>query len=68
MIEECWSNGTFTLQCGAIKLGIIYVALNHIHLIQTLKILNVKNMYGNSQHMITSYVLLYLINDGKKSI
>ena len=39
VITQCWTNGTVTLQCGAIKLGIIYVILNHIHMIQTLKIL-----------------------------
>ena len=41
------------------KLGIIYVRLSHIHLIQTFKILPLKNIHDGSQHMIISYILLY---------
>ena len=36
------------------------------HLVQTLKILNVENMYDDSQHMSTSYILLYYIKARKK--
>ena len=39
-ITQCWTNGMVTLNRGAIKLGIIYVALSHMNLIQTLKTLN----------------------------
>ena len=46
-ITQCWKNGMVTLQCGAIKIGITYVALNHIHLIQMLKILIQKLIVDN---------------------
>ena len=36
-----------TLQCGAIKLGMLYAKLRHIHMIQTLKILTKKLMIEN---------------------
>ena len=41
-ITQCCTNDTVTLKCGVIKVGIIYIALSHIHLIQTLDILNVE--------------------------
>ena len=44
-ITGCWTNGTVTSQLGAIRLGIIYVKLNHIHMIQLLRILFLKMMY-----------------------
>ena len=47
VITQCWTNGTVTLQCSEIKLGIIYAALIHINMIQTLKILAWKNMYDD---------------------
>ena len=50
------------------KLGIIYVTLSHIHLIQILKILTLKNMYDDSQHMIISYILMYGIKAWKQGI
>ena len=50
------------------KVGIIYAALSHIHPIQTLKILTLKDMYADSQHMITSYKLLYFIKSWKQGI
>ena len=37
-IKQYCTNGTVTLQCGAIKLGILYIKLNHINLIQMLRI------------------------------
>ena len=37
-ITQCWTNGTVPLQCGAIKLVIMYVKLIHIHL-------TLKNIY-----------------------
>ena len=46
VITNFLTNGTVTLQYGAKQLGIIYVALNHINLIQKLKILPLKNVYG----------------------
>ena len=45
MITQCWSNVTVTLKYGETKLVIIYAVLIHIHVIQTLKILPLKNMY-----------------------
>ena len=39
VINQCWTNCTVTLKCGTTKIGIIYITLSHIHLIQTLKIL-----------------------------
>ena len=39
---QYWTNGTVTLQCGPIKLGIIYVVLMHLNMIQTLNILKFK--------------------------
>ena len=39
VITQCFTNGTVTLQCGAIKLSKIYVALSHIKPILKLKIL-----------------------------
>ena len=68
VITQCWTNGTFILHCVKKKVGIIYVALNHIHLIQTLNILTLKKKYDNSQHMITSYILLYYIKACKQGI
>ena len=47
LITQCWTNGTIILQCGPTELVIIDVILSHIHLIQKLKILTLKNMYGN---------------------
>ena len=44
VINQCWANDTVTLKYGAKKLGIIYVKLIHIHLIQPLKILHQKLM------------------------
>ena len=41
-ITQCFANGTVSLKCGEIKLGINYIALSHIHFKQTLKILNVE--------------------------
>ena len=41
-IIQCCTNGTVILQSGAGKSGIIYVALSHIYLIQTLSILLLK--------------------------
>ena len=41
-IMKCFNNDTVILQYGAIKLGIIYNILNHINLIQKLKILFLK--------------------------
>ena len=43
VLTRCFTNDMVTLQCGAIKLGIIYVALSHIYMIQSLNILNVEN-------------------------
>ena len=34
-----------TLQYGVIKVGIIYVALSHVHMIQKLKILLLKTYF-----------------------
>ena len=45
VIKRCWTNDRDKLQCGAIKLGIIYVALIHINIIQMLKILTQKLMF-----------------------
>ena len=56
VIKQCWTNGTFILQCGAIKLGIIYVVLSHRHIIQMLKILTRKLMIG---HITLGKYLLY---------
>ena len=44
------------------KLGIIYATLIDINLIQMLNILPLKNICDDSQHMITSYIILYYIN------
>ena len=46
-ITQCWTNDMVTLKCGTIKLDIIYIALNHIHLIQNLRIISLKMMYDN---------------------
>ena len=42
------------------KLGIIYVALNNIHLIQLLRVLLLKMIYDNVNIWITSYTLLFI--------
>ena len=61
LITHRWTNYTVTLQCGGKKLGIIYIVLSHIHLIQIMKILTLKNMHDDIQYMITSCILLYYI-------
>ena len=37
-------------------------------MIEILKMLNAKNMYGNSQHIITSYIIMYLHCSTKQMI
>ena len=59
-----WSHYSIVRQ----KLGTIYAELGHIHLIQMLEMLSLKNMYKNSQNMITSYILLYYIKPRKQGI
>ena len=61
VITQCLTNDTVKLQCGTTKLGMIYIELSHIHMIQTLKILTLKNMYDNVNFMITSYKSFVLI-------
>ena len=68
MITHCWTNCMVTLQCGVKKLGVVYVSLSHIRLIQMLNIFNIKNMYDNSQHMMTSYIFMYYIKYWKRYI
>ena len=41
-VTQCWTNGTVKLECDTVKIGIIYITLIHIQLIQTLNISNVK--------------------------
>ena len=43
VVEQFWTNVTVALQCCEKKIGIIYAVLRHIHLMQTLNILNVEN-------------------------
>ena len=50
------------------KLDIIYVALIHINMIQMSKILPLKNMYDDSEYMVTSYILQYYIKAWTKGI
>ena len=38
VITQCCTNGMVALQCGAMKISIIYITSNHIFLIQMLKI------------------------------
>ena len=59
VITQCLTNVTVTLQCDTIKLDIIYVALDHINMIQTLKILIHKLMIGNVtllKYFLSTYV------------
>ena len=64
MINQCFTNGMVTLQGGEIKLGIIHVTLNHIYLIQTLRILTLKNMYDdvNILSPVLYFVPIFNIN------
>ena len=47
VIKKCWNNSMITIQYGVTKLDIIYATINHINLIQSLKILPLKNMYDD---------------------
>ena len=48
VINMCCTNGTVELQCGEIKLGIIYIVFNHIHLIKKLDIITQKKLLTTS--------------------
>ena len=42
LMINCWTYYAASLKWGVVKIGIIYIALNHIHLIQKLKIINIE--------------------------
>ena len=59
VITQCWTNGTFTVQCGP-----IHIRYN-IHWIKPYKNdknvedINIEKYLWRCQHMITSYILMY---------
>ena len=62
-ITQCFSNGTVTLQMGAIKLGIIYISLSPIHLVQTFEYFILKTDIWTCHiriYQLNSYVHIYL--------
>ena len=59
VITRCWTNGTVSIQYDPIKLGIIYIRLKHINLIQKLKISTPKTCVTIStyNHQLYTFVL-----------
>ena len=63
LITWCWNNGTVKKHSMVQqKLGIIYVGLSHIHLIQTLKILTLKIYVAMSTNDHQLYTSVFILN------
>ena len=66
-ITQCWRKGTIKLQYGAKNIRHNVRHINPYTSDTNVEDNNNENMYEYSQHMITSYILLYSIKFWKKS-
>ena len=66
-ITQCRTNCMFPLQHGATKIMYNIFRINHIHFIQTLRILLVKMMYENVNIWIISYIILEDVRSNRQN-